>query len=205
MLLTGLRLASGVPGAELKPVVESEEDVYTYTNANNGSGPMWCHGSTSLVRVGNRVFASGLELIPGVKPMNNRRWMLFERNASGWNRVWVDTEGRTREPSPLAAFRNGRVFVSTNPSLGPGDETNGYPARPDLLEFKAGDEGLAAGPKRYLTWLRFVWCEPGATRRAEGDLRKLLRWGRFPVQCRQDLSDRFQRQEAVPPRSRSDG
>ena len=143
--LTGLRLALGVPAAELKPVVEIEEDVYTYTNANNGSGPMWCHGSTSLVRVGQRVFASGLELIPGVKPMNNCRLMLFERNASGWKRVWVDTKGRTREPSPLAAFRNDRVFVSTNPSLGPGDETNGYPARPDLLEFKARD--ATAAPK----------------------------------------------------------
>ena len=131
--LTGLRLALGVPVAELKPIVEIEEDVYTYTNANNGSGPMWCHGSTCLVRVGKRVFASGLESLPGVKPLSNCRWMLFERNANGWNRVWVDTEGRTREPSPLAASRNDRVFASTNPSLGQGDESNGNPARPDLL------------------------------------------------------------------------
>ncbi|MBI4621802.1 MAG: hypothetical protein HY736_01110, partial [Verrucomicrobia bacterium] len=35
--------------AGLAPVVEIEEDVYTYANANNGAGPMWCAGSTTLV------------------------------------------------------------------------------------------------------------------------------------------------------------
>ena len=39
-----------VRAAQLAPVVEIEEDVYSYTNANNGAGPMWCSGSTSLVR-----------------------------------------------------------------------------------------------------------------------------------------------------------
>ena len=33
------------------PVVEIEEDVYSYEPANNGAGPMWCAGSTCLVRV----------------------------------------------------------------------------------------------------------------------------------------------------------
>ena len=57
--------------AELKPVVEAEEDVYTYTAANNGAGPMWCAGSTCLVRIGESVFASGLETIPDAPPLNN--------------------------------------------------------------------------------------------------------------------------------------
>ena len=69
LLLPTLLLASAIvlPAAELKPVVELEEDVYSYTGANNGAGPMWCHGSTSLVRVGKRVFAAGLETVAGAK------------------------------------------------------------------------------------------------------------------------------------------
>jgi hypothetical protein len=124
--------------AGLAPVVEIEEDVYTYTNANNGAGPMWCSGSTSLVRVGDEVFASGLETIPDAKPLNNRRWVLFRRGAKGWERVWMDT-GRTREPSPLAAFHDGRVFVSANPTLGSGPEPGGGPARPEVFQFTASD------------------------------------------------------------------
>src|ERR1041384_6894486 len=46
---------------KLRPVVELEEDVYSYESANNGAGPMWCSGSTCLARTGGDVFASGLE------------------------------------------------------------------------------------------------------------------------------------------------
>jgi hypothetical protein len=126
--------------ADLAPVVEIEEDVYTYTNANNGAGPMWCSGSTSLVRSGDHVFASGLETVADAKPLNNCRWMLFHRDAKGWQRVRVD-EGRTREPSPLAAFHGGHIFLSANPTLGSGPQPNGGPARPEVLEFSAKDPG----------------------------------------------------------------
>ena len=118
------------------PVVEIEEDVYTYTNADNGAGPMWCHGSTCLARTGEHLFASGLETVPAAKPLNNCRWALLERRAHGWERVRED-EGRTREPAPMAAFPGGHVFISINPTLGKGSEPNGGPARPDVLEFNA--------------------------------------------------------------------
>lgn len=129
--------------ADLAPRVELEEDVYTYTPADNGAGPMWCHGSTCIVRTGDHVFASGLETVLHAKPLNNCRWMLFERRANGWEQVFVDSDGRTREPAPLAAFADGRVFVSVNPTLNPKSEGGG-PARPDVLEFRAAD--LQAGP-----------------------------------------------------------
>ena len=122
--------------AGLAPVVEIEEDVYTHTNANNGAGPMWCSGSTSLVRVGDEVFASGLETVPDARPLNNCRWVLFHRGSNGWERVRVD-DGRTREPSPLAAFPDGRVFLSANPTLGSGPDPNGGPARPEVFRFTA--------------------------------------------------------------------
>jgi len=125
-----------VHAANLVPVVEIEEDVYTYTNANNGAGPMWCGGSTCLVRSGDHVFASGLETDADAKPLNNCRWMLFHRGPNGWERAHMD-DGRTREPSPLATFHDGRVFLSANPTLGSGPQPNGGPARPDVFQFSA--------------------------------------------------------------------
>ncbi len=142
--LTALLLGSSflLPAAELAPVVEIEEVVYSYTNANNGAGPMWCGGSTCLVRSGDQVFASGLETVAGAKPLNNCRWVLFHRAAKGWERVQVD-EGRTREPSPLVVFQDGRVFLSANSTLGSGPQPNGGPARPDVLQFAASDPTAA--------------------------------------------------------------
>jgi len=127
---------------DLAPVVEIEEDVYSYTNANNGAGPMWCSGSTSLVRSGDHVFAAGLETVADAKPLNNCRWILFHRGSNGWERVRED-DGRTREPSPLAALKGGRVFLSANPSLSPGPQPNGGPARPEVFQFSAADPKAA--------------------------------------------------------------
>src|SRR6476661_8491681 len=88
----------------LSPVVEAEEDVYSYETSNNGAGPLWCHGSTCLVRTGGELFASGLETLHDAKPLNNCRWLLFTRGSTGWSRIPVEDHGRTREPAPLAAF-----------------------------------------------------------------------------------------------------
>jgi hypothetical protein len=126
-----------VAAAELKPIVEVEEDVYSYSPANNGAGPMWCAGSTCLARVGDDVFASGLETIPDAKPLNNCRWVLFHRTRSGWVRARPDGRGRTREPSPLACFQDGSVFLSANPTLATEAEPNGGPARPEIFQFSA--------------------------------------------------------------------
>jgi len=143
-------LAGGAPGAtdrtsekqakplDLTPVVELEETVYTYESADNGAGPMWCGGSTCLVRVGDDVFASGLETIKGAKPLNNCRWLLFQRGARVWERVAADPSGRTREPSPLVAFPDSRLFLSANPTLTPPDTYNG-PARPEILQFAVAE------------------------------------------------------------------
>ncbi len=128
--------ARSAPAA--RPVVEAEEDVYTYTNADNGAGPLWCHGSTCLVRVGNDVLASGLETLSNVKPLNNCRWTLYGRGTSGWQVEQVDPTGRTREPCPLVGFSDGRLFLSANPTL-TGEGTYAGPARPEILQFSARD------------------------------------------------------------------
>lgn len=134
---TGSALAQ-TPAPPLDPQVELEEDVYGFAPANNGAGPMWCHGSTCLVRVGESVFASGLETLPYAKPLNNCRWTLFRSaHEKGWEKIAFDATGRTREPCPLAGFSDGRLFLSANPAV----DASAYsgPARPELFEFLAGD------------------------------------------------------------------
>jgi hypothetical protein len=135
LLLLGGRVHSA---PALRPVVEVEEDVYTYESADNGAGPLWCSGSTCLVRSGTNVFASGLETLKGLKPLNNCRWLLFQRAADGWQLAQADPAGRTREPCPLAAFPDGSLFLSVNPTLTPSNTYSG-PARPEILQFSAED------------------------------------------------------------------
>jgi hypothetical protein len=138
MVLSG---QPGSKGAALKAAVEAEEDVYSYEPANNGAGPLWCHGSTCLIRVGDDVFASGLETLHDARPLNNCRWTLLKRGTNGWKLIPTQDQGRTREPSPLAAFPDGRFFLSANPTLLTNRETYSGPARPELLEFDARQPG----------------------------------------------------------------
>lgn len=143
----GMR-AGASPGT---PVVEIEEDVYRFRPANNGAGPMWCHGSCCLVRIGGRVFASGLETLPDCKPLNNCRWMLFARRADGWQLQQVDRQGRTREPCPLVGFADGRLLLSANPTLVEDRDAHAGPARPEILQF-AADEAKAPYTKIVPPW-----------------------------------------------------
>lgn len=129
--------ASNTPA--LRPIVEVEEPVYAYQPASNGAGPMWCHGSTCLVRMGDDFFASGLETIKGARPLNNCRWMLFQRTSAGWKKVLADPSGRTREPCPLVGFPDGRLFLSANPTLNADPKAYAGPARPEILQFSARD------------------------------------------------------------------
>ena len=142
LLMTSASLAAEPnvpPQPPLQPVVEVEEDVYRYASADNGAGPLWCGGSTCLVRIGDDVLASGLETLKDFKPLNNCRWTLFKRGSNGWEQQQVDPTGRTREPSPLAVFPDGRLFLSANPTLTTAPDTYSGPARPEILQFKAAD------------------------------------------------------------------
>ncbi|MBI2297985.1 MAG: hypothetical protein HYU66_03375 [Armatimonadetes bacterium] len=121
-----------------QPRVEGEEQVYTYSPANNGAGPLWCYGATCVVRHGDDVFAAGLETIAGAKPLNNCRWTLHHRGADGWRQVAADPVDRQREPCPLTLLRDGRLFLSTNPTLTAPDTHRG-PAEPRVLELDTAE------------------------------------------------------------------
>jgi len=147
LLLLGGRLQSA---PALEAVVEVEENVYTYESADNGAGPLWCGGSTCLVRSGTHIFASGLETLKDLKPLNNCRWLLFERGGDGWQLAQADATGRTREPCPLAGFPDGSFFLSANPTLAPSNTYSG-PARPEILQFSAAD-ARAPGQRLLPVW-----------------------------------------------------
>jgi hypothetical protein len=119
----------------LTPVVEAEEDVYRHTYGDSEAGPLWCYGSTCIVRVGEDLFVSGYEAIEGVSPYNNVRWKLFWRGPDGWECVQEDRQDRTREPSPLVGFPDGRLFLSINPTLALPSERWG-PAQPRIVKFR---------------------------------------------------------------------
>lgn len=132
---------SGAAPPALAPVVEAEEDVCTFTPADNGAGPLWCHGSTGVVRLGETVFASCIETLSKAKPLNNCLPLLFRRDGSSWRQIHRGS-GRTREPCPLAVFPPDAVFLSINPTLTPPD-TYGGPARPQVVEFSPDGKPVA--------------------------------------------------------------
>lgn len=152
LLLAGVGPIREVRAAAM-PVVEVEEELYRYEPADNGAGPMWCHGSTCLVRVGEVVYATGLETLAGAKPLNNCRWVLWRRDRTGWQRWVVDETGRTREPAPLVTLGGGRLALSANPTLNPPEREGGGPARPEIRVFRTGLDARETESERlYPRW-----------------------------------------------------
>ena len=129
------------------PVVEIEEEIYSYEPADNGAGPLWCHGSTIVARRDSEVYIAALETLPGQKPLNNCRWSLYGRRSDGWQLLHRDSAGRTREPSPIALLGNGDLLVSANPTLSAPGTYNG-PAEPSIARFATTD--WSAAPVREL-------------------------------------------------------
>jgi len=84
-----------------------------------------------------------METIENGLPLNNTRWMLFERKAGGWDLLMKDEKDRTREPSPLGILNDaGKVLLSVNPTLTEPGIRNG-PAEPQILQLDA--ENLQSG------------------------------------------------------------
>ena len=110
--------------APLNPRVEIEEDLYSYVAPNNGAGPLWSLGSTCLARIGDRLFASGGEIVPDAKPLNNWRPTLYERRAGGWRMIFKEA-GRTREPCPIGGFPDGRLYLTLNQARTKPEEYDG--------------------------------------------------------------------------------
>lgn len=135
------------------PVVEAEDIVATYAPADNGAGPLWCYGAPLIARVGGTVYASALETGVGVEPLCNTRWRLFARDDDGaWELLGHGQEFDTREPCPLGATRDGRVFLSINPLIDLSGRRSG-PSDPQLLSFASPRPGVEPSA------LRVPWAD----------------------------------------------
>ncbi|MCC6696571.1 MAG: hypothetical protein IT365_13150 [Candidatus Hydrogenedentes bacterium] len=134
LAVLALTMMAAAQDAPLKVRVLVEEDVYTFTPPNNGSGPMWSFGCTTIARLGERVVVSEMETGEGVPRLCNTKWRLAERTDSGW-KVFAEAEGyRQREPCLLAALSDHEFFLNVNDSLMPPGTEYG-PCEPHLLAF----------------------------------------------------------------------
>ena len=144
--LAALALTCGAAQAQLlSPTVVVEEEVYTLVSPNNGSGPMWSFGCTSIVRDGDSVIVSQMETGEGVPLLCNTRWRLLERKDGAW-KMFAEAEGyRQREPCPIGITADRGLFLSVNDSLKPpGAEY--LDCEPHLLHFSLDDK--SAAPKK---------------------------------------------------------
>jgi len=121
------------------PVVEAEDIVYNWQYVDWGATPLWCYGNTCIIRIGNDVFADGLE---GAL-LGRSRWTLFQRGKDVWQLMQKDTASTTREPCPFGCFPDtGRIFLSHSPVQ--------RKHRPEVLEFADADPKAAY--KTLLPW-----------------------------------------------------
>lgn len=124
-------------------VVEIEEVVSRVGEAGNGAGPLWCYAAPLIVRAGDDMFASVMEVGQGVPPPCNTRWRLLRRRRSGWEQIGCAEEFREREPCPLAFAGSLGLLLSVNPSLEPPGTISGR-CDPHLLHFDLADTGRPA-------------------------------------------------------------
>ncbi|HOJ30859.1 MAG TPA: hypothetical protein PLP13_02365, partial [bacterium] len=128
-----------------------QEKVYDFNWKNTGAGPLWCHGSSCIAAIEDKVFICGWETLEDIPPLNCTRWVLYEKTKSNWNIIFQDQE-KTREPSPICVFKDGRILVSENPFMLEPEACQGV-ALPQVSEFFPPDY-----KKRRITLP--CWSEP---------------------------------------------
>ena len=101
------------------PVVRIEEEVYTFKNPDNGSGPLWSYGCTQIVRMSGQVVVSAMETGVDVPPLCNTRWRLLLREQGAWRVIAEADAYRQREPCPVAITSEQDLFLYVNDSLEP--------------------------------------------------------------------------------------
>ena len=99
--------------------ITAEESVYTITSPNNGSGPFWSQGCSSIARMGDDVYIVQMETGEGIPRLCNTRWKLLKRDAetSTWNAIAQAPEFRQREPVSLAVTEGTSLYLNVNDSL----------------------------------------------------------------------------------------
>lgn len=139
-------LYCGIATAQVPtPEVRAEEEVYHIVSPNNGSGPLWSYGCTSIAREGDRVFVSQMETGEGVPLLCNTRWRLLERKDGAW-KMFAEAEGfRQREPASLGITADRGLFLYVNDSLTP-PGSQYLECDPHLLRFSLEDTSAEPTP-----------------------------------------------------------
>lgn len=119
--------------------VRAEEDVYTFVSPNNGSGPMWSYGCTSIARLGDSVYVSQMETGKNVPLLCNTRWRLLKREGGKWNLVAEADGYRQREPCSVATTSATELYLYVNDSTQPPGTKYGN-CTPHLVKFMFKDE-----------------------------------------------------------------
>lgn len=124
------------------PVVDVQEDVYSFTSSNNGSGPLWSFGCTSIVRAADDVYVSQMETGDGVEPLCNTRWRVLKRDGGAWTTIAMADRFRQREPCSLALTDDSTLNLYVNDSrTEPG--THYQECFPHVLRFSLAKPTLA--------------------------------------------------------------
>ncbi|NIA14586.1 MAG: hypothetical protein GWP08_10950 [Nitrospiraceae bacterium] len=125
-------------GEVMEIKVEAEEEVYTLVSPNNGSGPLWSYGCSSIARVGDEVYISQMETGEDVPLLCNTRWRLLRRTGEGWKMVDEADGYRQREPCSIATTAPDNLYMYVNDSTEPPGVKYG-PCKPHLLKFTFGE------------------------------------------------------------------
>jgi len=105
--------------------VEAEQTVYTYAWPGNGADAFWT-SSPTIVRHGETVYASGIEVMPKARNPNNLRWTLFKSTGGRLVRIADGGDTREREPCPLGLSRDGSLLLSSNPVTKDHDQSTAH-------------------------------------------------------------------------------
>ena len=142
--------AWGRADAGVAVTVQAEEAVCSHTDPGNGSGPLHCKGCTQIVRLGDDVFVSRMDVGKGVPLLCNTRWQLLTRESFGWPVMAEEVGYRQREVCPLGAASHGRLLLYVNDSMTPPGTQYGA-CNPHLLRFDVADQ-RGRGVKLYPEW-----------------------------------------------------
>lgn len=112
-------MTAALPGAaadRLQVTVAVDEVATTHGDFGHAMYALWNHGSTSIVRLGDTVVASGIARLPDREPLNNVVCLLGTRKGGGaWQWAPMDVSGPTREPCPLGLIAGeDKVVVTTS-------------------------------------------------------------------------------------------
>ena len=124
VLFVLLALGVRTQALEVRPL--SEETIDTVASPHNGASPLWCFGSSILVRDGDQLYVSLLRPDEGHEPYCNAHWELWRRDERGWSELHRGGEGREREPCPIGLLGEGEIVLSIQPGIVPKPFQDGH-------------------------------------------------------------------------------